>query len=80
MALLRFAEHDVAKKEGTRRVGVVLKVVGWLSIGVGAAVVLTGAVLGRMSSVGDGAFLLPILGGVALAAAYVLGGFAETDN
>jgi uncharacterized membrane protein len=70
----------VDKQERTRRTGVVLRVMGWVMLGIPTLLVLAAASLGKMASLGDGVLVLPIVGGVLLGASYILGGFSQAKG
>jgi hypothetical protein len=68
------------KREGVRRIAVVLKVMGWIALGICGLLIGYAALSGHMSSLGDGVILLALFGGLALGGAYVLSGFAGSQE
>jgi len=69
------------RKEGIRRVAVLLRFIGWLALGVSLLVTTYGVVTGHISSIGDGIPILFMFGCLALGGVYILSGFAgESDQ
>ncbi len=68
------------KSEGVRRIAVVLKIIGAIALGISGLLIGYAALSGHMSSLGDGVIVLAILGGLAFGGAFVLSGFAGTQE
>jgi hypothetical protein len=74
-----FKELVVNNKEGMRRVSGVLRMFGWLAIASMLLLVGYAVVLGKTINLGDGVFVLLLLGGLLLGGAYIIDGFFCTE-